>query len=72
MTSGAGSRAVRQAIEKLQPLLGLHGHIHESKGAKKIGRTICLNPGSEYAEAVLRGAIINISGGKLQYQFVYG
>jgi Icc-related predicted phosphoesterase len=72
MTSGAGSRAVREAIEKYQPLLGLHGHIHESKAAKKIGRTLCLNPGSEYAEAVLRGAIVNISEGKLQYQFVYG
>jgi hypothetical protein len=50
----AGSTAVRQAIEKYQPLLGLHGHIHESRGVDRIGRTVCLNPGSEYAEGILR------------------
>lgn len=73
MMIGAGSTAVREAIEKHEPLLGLHGHIHESKAAVKIGRTLCLNPGSEYGEAVLRGAIVGIGKGKvLQYQFVYG
>jgi Icc-related predicted phosphoesterase len=55
-----GSIAVRQAIEKNQPLLGIHGHIHESRGFVKIGRTLCLNPGSEYGEGILRGAIINL------------
>jgi len=30
--AGAGSRAVRNAIEKHQPMLGLHGHIHEAQG----------------------------------------
>jgi Icc-related predicted phosphoesterase len=58
MKTGAGSRAVREAIEKHQPLLGLHGHIHESRGVFKIGRTICLNPGSEYTEATLHGVIV--------------
>ena len=53
-----GSIAVREMIEKYQPLLGLHGHIHESKGFIKIGRTLCLNPGSAYQEGVLRGSII--------------
>lgn len=53
-----GSTAVRGAIEKHQPLLGLYGHIHESRGVYKIGRTICINPGSEYGEGVLRGVII--------------
>jgi len=57
---GAGSSSVRLAIEKLQPLLGLHGHIHESRGAIKIGRTVCINPGSEYGEGILRGALLNI------------
>jgi len=57
----AGSRAVRNAIMKHQPLLGLHGHIHESKGFCKIGRTLCINPGSEYGEGVLRGALIKLS-----------
>lgn len=56
-----GSKAVRQAIEKYQPLLGLHGHIHESRSAQKLGRTMCINPGSEYGEGVLRGVYIELS-----------
>jgi Icc-related predicted phosphoesterase len=55
-----GSTAVRQSIEKHQPLLGIHGHIHESRGFVKIGRTLCINPGSEYGEGILRGSIINL------------
>jgi Icc-related predicted phosphoesterase len=46
--------------EKYQPRLGLHGHIHESRGTQKLGRTVCLNPGSEYGEGVLRGVIVDI------------
>jgi len=57
----AGSSAVRRAITKYQPLLGLHGHIHESKAAAYLGRTLCLNPGSEYGEGILRGALITIT-----------
>ncbi|HEX9922875.1 MAG TPA: metallophosphoesterase [Anaerolineae bacterium] len=59
---GAGSASVRQAIETHQPLLGLHGHIHESPGVIKIGRTTCINPGSEYGEGVLRGCLVNLGG----------
>ncbi len=59
----AGSTAVRESIEKHSPLLGLHGHIHESRGFAKLGRTLCLNPGSEYADGVLRGAVVNLEGG---------
>jgi Icc-related predicted phosphoesterase len=55
-----GSKTVRQLIEKYQPFLGLHGHIHEARGFVKIGRTLCINPGSEYGEGVLRGALLNI------------
>jgi Icc-related predicted phosphoesterase len=55
-----GSTAVRQAIETHKPLLGLHGHIHEARGFVKIGRTLCINPGSEYGEGILRGAVINL------------
>lgn len=70
---GVGSSSVRKAIEKYQPLLGLHGHIHESRGVAKIGRTLCVNPGSEYGEGVLRGAIVNISKAKgLSYQLTSG
>jgi Icc-related predicted phosphoesterase len=50
-----GSTAVRELITRHQPLLGLHGHIHESKGAQKLGRTLCVNPGSEYADGTLLG-----------------
>jgi uncharacterized protein len=55
-----GSRAIRRAIDKYQPRLGLHGHIHESRGSQKLGRTTCLNPGSEYGEGVLRGVIVDL------------
>jgi len=55
-----GSTAVRDAVMKYQPLLGLFGHIHESDGAVKMGRTLCINPGSVYTEGVLKGAVINL------------
>jgi len=60
-----GSRAVRKIIEKYQPLLGLHGHIHESPGFLRVGRTICFNPGSEYGEGILKGFLVEIDGGKI-------
>lgn len=55
-----GSTAVRDAILKYQPMLGLHGHIHESSGIRKVGSTTLVNPGSEYAEGILRGALIDV------------
>ncbi len=69
-----GSTAVREAIEKHQPLLSLHGHIHESKGAIKIGKTLCINPGSSYEEGMLMGAIIQLDPKKgiKSYQLVNG
>lgn len=68
-----GSTSVRKAIEQHQPLLGLHGHVHESRGATKIGRTLCLNPGSDYAAGVLRGVIVNLDReGTVSHQFVSG
>lgn len=69
----AGSTAVRDAIQKHQPLLGLHGHIHESKGTFKIGRTLCMNPGSEYAERILRGLLLDIDGNRVKdFMFTSG
>jgi len=59
-----GSKSVRKVIEKYQPLLGLHGHIHESPGLVKIGKTQCINPGSEYSEGILRAYIIELEDGK--------
>lgn len=56
----AGSTAIRRGLEELQPLLSLHGHIHEARGVHRIGRTLCLNPGSEYAEGIMKAAIVNL------------
>ena len=56
-----GSHAVREAIKRYQPVVGLHGHIHESRAAQKLGRTLCVNPGSDYGSGVLRGAVVDIA-----------
>jgi Icc-related predicted phosphoesterase len=54
-------------------MIGLHGHIHESPAAAKIGRTLCVNPGSEYAEGMLRGVLLNLSDGNVEsYQLTRG
>jgi len=55
-----GSKSVRKVIEKYQPLVGLHSHIHESPGEIYIGRTICINPGSEYDRGILRMYVIDL------------
>lgn len=68
----AGSTAVRTVIEEYQPLASLHGHIHESRNAVKLGRTIAVNPGSEYGEGVLNGAVISLKHGKASYTFTAG
>jgi uncharacterized protein len=69
----AGSVAVREAIERLQPLVGLHGHIHEGRGETRIGRTLCLNPGSVYSEGVLNGLLLTLGEGQVRdYQFTQG
>jgi uncharacterized protein len=56
-----GSTAVREAILKYQPVLSVHGHIHESKGVKKLGRTLAMNPGSSYTDGVLQGAVLDLN-----------
>jgi Icc-related predicted phosphoesterase len=69
----AGSRAVRAVIEARQPLLALHGHIHEARGFCRLGRTLCINPGSDYAAGILRGAWVTIEGGRVcGFQLVAG
>jgi Icc-related predicted phosphoesterase len=69
-----GSKAVREAIKRYQPVVGLHGHIHESRAAQKIGRTLCLNPGSDYSADLLRGAVVDIAedGSYLDFLFTAG
>jgi uncharacterized protein len=69
----AGSRATRAVIERYQPLLSLHGHIHESRASDKVGRTLSLNPGSEYSEGVLRGCLVELRDKKIRgWQFTSG
>lgn len=68
-----GSKAVARMIKKYQPFLSLHGHIHESRGIQKAGRTTMINPGSEYSEGILRGVVLDIERGKLRdYIFTSG
>jgi uncharacterized protein len=68
-----GSHAVRQIIEEYQPLLSLHGHIHESRGATTIGRTVCINPGSEYNSGRLLGVLITVTDHEVRSrQFIAG
>jgi Icc-related predicted phosphoesterase len=61
-----GSTALRKSIEKFQPLLGLHGHIHEGRGHARIGKTLCINPGSMYEQGVLQGAIVKLGKNKVE------
>ncbi len=56
-----GSTAVRDAILKHQPMLSVHGHIHESRGVKRMGRTLAINPGSVYGDGVLQGAVLDLN-----------
>ena len=65
-----GSTAVREAIEKHQPTLSLHGHIHESRGNTRIGKTLSINPGSSYEQGELLGAVVDLEGGKKVKRFV--
>src|ERR1700730_6336996 len=69
-----GSKAVREAIKKYQPVVGLHGHIHESRGAKKIGPKLCVNAGSDYTADVLKGAIVDFAadGSYIDFLFTTG
>lgn len=62
MTKPVGSYAVKSALEEHQPVLALHGHIHESRGVVRIGRTLAINPGSDYGDGILRGCIVLLEG----------
>jgi Icc-related predicted phosphoesterase len=65
-----GSTAVREAIEEGQPALALHGHIHEARGNTRIGRTLCINPGSSYEQGQLLGAVVDLDGKSKVKRFV--
>ena len=73
MTGPVGSTAVRDAISAHQPILSLHGHIHESRCAARLGTTLAVNPGSEYPDGVLRGVLVDLSEeGVLSYVLTSG
>ena len=61
-----GSHAVRDVILEYKPILGLHGHIHEGKGAIRVGKTLCINPGSMYEQGRLLGAVVNLARNKVK------
>lgn len=61
-----GSTAVREAIERYQPALSLHGHIHEARATSRIGTTLCINPGSAYEQGDLLGAVVELDGKKVK------
>jgi Icc-related predicted phosphoesterase len=63
-----GSTAVLDAEREYQPMLGLHGHIHESSGIRRVGRTVVINPGSDYSTGALNGALITLDGDKVKAQ----
>lgn len=65
-----GSSAVRQIIEETQPLLSLHGHIHESKGVTTIGRTVAINPGSDYGSGHLDGCLVHLAADRVVNQYL--
>ena len=65
-----GSTAVRQIIEEVQPLLSLHGHIHESKGVARIGRTVAVNPGSDYGSGHLDGCLVHLAPDRVINQYL--
>ena len=69
-----GSTAVREAIGRYQPPLSVHGHIHESRGVAKLGRTLAINPGSSYSDGTLQAAVIDLNekNGKIKYVLVNG
>jgi uncharacterized protein len=68
-----GSRSVRAAIEAVQPVLALHGHIHESRAMSAIGRTKVCNPGSLYPDGTLQGVLVTLDGDKVKgFKFVSG
>ncbi len=75
LVGGVGSSAVRSVIDRYQPMLSLHGHIHESAAVQKLGQTTAINPGSEYNDGILRGALLMLDprGKRLKsWQLIHG
>jgi len=73
LMSHVGSPSVRALVESVQPVVSLHGHIHESMGVDRIGKTPVYNPGSVYFSGSLQGLILNLDGDRVvDHLFVTG
>ena len=59
----AGSQAVRECIDVMQPAVNICGHIHEARAVDKIGNTVIVNPGPL---AKRHYAIINTETGEAE------
>jgi Icc-related predicted phosphoesterase len=71
--AAVGSTAVKEVIERFQPLASLHGHVHESAGFRRLGRTVAINPGSDYGTGALNGVLVTLEKDKVMaHQFVRG
>lgn len=69
-----GSAAIRRFIEKHQPPLTLHGHIHESplvsgSMSDTIGRTLLLNPGD--SQTRLRALRVTLAGQRIEWEALF-
>ena len=69
MRGPVGSTGVLEAVQQVRPLLSLHGHIHESGGEKKIGQTLCVNPGSEAGSGIVSGCLIDVGSDGIERSF---
>ena len=70
--ASVGSTAVRDFILEAQPLLGLHGHVHESRGAQQLGRTLCINPGVRVHGRAPSCALVTLTDTSAEFQFTTG
>lgn len=71
-----GSTAVRRILENFGPLIGLHGHVHESYGIDFLNAKCCnkkipvVNAGSEYQGGMLRFAYLMLEDLKLKDKII--
>jgi Icc-related predicted phosphoesterase len=70
--ANVGSKSVRKFLEKYQPLVSLHGHIHEASGIEQIGKTTAFNPGSEYTSGVFKAIVVEFNESGIANWFKIG
>jgi len=56
-----GSKLIRRIINRYQPVLHIGGHIHESRGKQKLGKTLAINSGAAHEG---KAAIIELKDGR--------